>query len=214
MRTAWPVSSRALGCVRFPFTRTSPLRMMRWMWLNDSPGKRASKKRSTRMLFSSGVTVTVCTPAEENVAFAATAGSEPKALPCWGPSCDSEHFETPPHPDPRLAREERESRAWAHVLGARRIGAARNAFSNAPYGARRDRGRDRGHAKRFSRRRGAGASRCVPASCPAPGCRSATMRLSSPTTGCDDQKNITRVFGMNEIFLPNSVSPRKWMVTG
>ena len=32
------------------------------MWENDSPGKRASKKRSSRMPFSSPVTVTVCTP--------------------------------------------------------------------------------------------------------------------------------------------------------
>ena len=64
MRTACPASSRFFGSVRLPFTRTSPLRMMRWMWLNDRPGKRASKKRSTRMPFSSGVTVTVCTPAE------------------------------------------------------------------------------------------------------------------------------------------------------
>ena len=75
MRTAWPPSSRAFGCVRLPFTRTSPLRMMRWMWLNDRPGKRASKKRSTRILFSSGVTVTVCTPAEYCAGFgAATEG--------------------------------------------------------------------------------------------------------------------------------------------
>jgi hypothetical protein len=47
-----------------------------------------------------------------------------------------------------------------------------------------------------------------------PAAAAATMRLSSPTTGCDDQKNITRDFGINEIFLPNSVSPRKWTVTG
>ena len=39
MRTAWPASSRSLGCARLPFTRNSPLRMMRWMWLNDRPGK-------------------------------------------------------------------------------------------------------------------------------------------------------------------------------
>jgi hypothetical protein len=37
--------------------------MMRWMWLNDSPANRASRKRSTRMPFSSGVTVTVWTAA-------------------------------------------------------------------------------------------------------------------------------------------------------
>ena len=61
MRTAWPASSRCFGSARLPFTRTSPLRMMRWMWLKESPGNRASKKRSTRMLASSGVTVTVCT---------------------------------------------------------------------------------------------------------------------------------------------------------
>ena len=38
MRIAWPFCSRSLGCARLPFTRTSPLRMMRWMWLNDRPG--------------------------------------------------------------------------------------------------------------------------------------------------------------------------------
>src|SRR6188474_1914155 len=48
MRTACPASRRAFGCVRLPFTRTSPLRMMRWIWLKDRPGNRASKKRSTR----------------------------------------------------------------------------------------------------------------------------------------------------------------------
>ena len=51
-------------------TRTSPLRMMRWMWLNERPGNRASKKRSTRMPASSAPTVTVCTPV-------ATSGAEP-----------------------------------------------------------------------------------------------------------------------------------------
>ena len=81
MRTACPASSRFFGSVRLPFTRTSPLRMMRWMWLNDRPGKRASKKRSTRMLFSSGVTVTVCTPAEKCSASASATGggAAPKA---------------------------------------------------------------------------------------------------------------------------------------
>ena len=34
---------------------------MRWIWENDSPGNRASRKRSTRMPFSSAVTTTVCT---------------------------------------------------------------------------------------------------------------------------------------------------------
>ena len=62
MRTGWPASSRSFGSARLPFTLTSPLRMMRWMWLNDSPGNRASKKRSSRMPDSSGLTVTVCTP--------------------------------------------------------------------------------------------------------------------------------------------------------
>ena len=91
MRTAWPLSSRAFGSVRLPFTRTSPLRMMRWMWLNDRPGKRASKKRSTRMPDSSGVTVTVCTAAENCAALALASASggagagwrstEPPALP-------------------------------------------------------------------------------------------------------------------------------------
>ena len=57
MRIAWPFRSRSLGCARLPFTRTSPLRMMRWIWLNDRPGKRASKKRSSRMPSSSGPTV-------------------------------------------------------------------------------------------------------------------------------------------------------------
>ena len=74
MRTDWPASSRAFGCVRLPFTRTSPLRMMRWIWLNDRPGNRPSKKRSTRMPFSSGVTATVCTPAEKCTGFGATTG--------------------------------------------------------------------------------------------------------------------------------------------
>ena len=62
MRTCWPVSSRSFGSARLPFSRTSPLRMMRWMWLNDRPGNRASKKRSSRMPASSAATVTVCTP--------------------------------------------------------------------------------------------------------------------------------------------------------
>ena len=53
MRICWPTSSRSFGSARLPFTRTSPLRMMRWMWLNESPGNRASKKRSTRMPDSS-----------------------------------------------------------------------------------------------------------------------------------------------------------------
>jgi hypothetical protein len=69
MRTACPASSRAFGWVRLPFTRTSPLRMMRWIWLNDRPGNRASKKRSTRMPFSSAVTATFCTPAENCAVF-------------------------------------------------------------------------------------------------------------------------------------------------
>ena len=43
------------AAARLPFTRTSPLRMMRWMWLNDRPGNRASKKRSSRMPSSSPV---------------------------------------------------------------------------------------------------------------------------------------------------------------
>ena len=38
MRICWPVSSRSFGSARLPFTLTSPLRMMRWMWLNDRPG--------------------------------------------------------------------------------------------------------------------------------------------------------------------------------
>ena len=61
MRTLCPSSSRSLLSARLPFTRSSPLRTMRWMWENDRPGKRASRKRSTRMLFSSAVTTTVCT---------------------------------------------------------------------------------------------------------------------------------------------------------
>ena len=62
MRICWPVSRRSFGSARLPFTRTSPLRMMRWMWLNERPGNRCSKKRSTRMPPSSAVAVTVCTP--------------------------------------------------------------------------------------------------------------------------------------------------------
>ena len=62
MRICWPVSRRSFGSARLPFTRTSPLRMMRWMWLNESPGNRCSKKRSSRMPPSSAETVTVWTP--------------------------------------------------------------------------------------------------------------------------------------------------------
>ena len=62
MRTACPAASRSFGCARLPFTRSSPLRMMRWIWENESPGNRASKKRSTRMPASSAATETVCTP--------------------------------------------------------------------------------------------------------------------------------------------------------
>ncbi|MEY9128193.1 hypothetical protein ABIA09_007755 [Bradyrhizobium yuanmingense] len=61
IRTLCPSSSRSLLSTRLPSTRSSPLRTTRWMWENDRPGKRASRKRSTRMLFSSAVTVTVCT---------------------------------------------------------------------------------------------------------------------------------------------------------
>ena len=43
MRTCCPTSSRSFVSTRLPFTRTSPLRTMRWMWLNDRPGNRASK---------------------------------------------------------------------------------------------------------------------------------------------------------------------------
>ena len=74
MRTACPASSLFFGWVRLPFTRTSPLRMMRWMWLNERPGNRASKKRSTRMPVSSGVTLTVCTPAEKCTGLGAATG--------------------------------------------------------------------------------------------------------------------------------------------
>ena len=61
MRMLCPSSMRSLLSARLPLTRNSPLRTMRWMWENDRPGKRASRKRSTRMLFSSAVTTTVCT---------------------------------------------------------------------------------------------------------------------------------------------------------
>ena len=61
MRMLCPSSSRSLLSARLPLTRSSPLRTMRWMWENDRPGKRASRKRSTRMLFSSAVTTTVWT---------------------------------------------------------------------------------------------------------------------------------------------------------
>ena len=58
---AAPPPAAPLGSVRLPLIRNSPFRMTRWIWLNDSPGNRASKKRSTRMPVSSGVTATVCT---------------------------------------------------------------------------------------------------------------------------------------------------------
>ena len=61
MRMLCPSSIRSLLSARLPLTRSSPFRTMRWMWENDRPGKRASRKRSTRMLFSSAVTTTVWT---------------------------------------------------------------------------------------------------------------------------------------------------------
>ena len=61
MRTVCPASSRFFGWVRLPFTRTSPLRITRWIWEKLRPGNRASKKRSTRIPFSSAVTATFCT---------------------------------------------------------------------------------------------------------------------------------------------------------
>src|ERR1700727_989187 len=61
MRMLWPSSIRSLLSARLPLTRNSPLRTTRWIWENDRPGKRASRKRSTRMLFSSAVTTTVWT---------------------------------------------------------------------------------------------------------------------------------------------------------
>src|SRR4029077_18527733 len=57
-----PASSLCLGCARLPFTRSSPFRMIRWIWENARPGKRASRKRSTRMPASSSLTFVVCTP--------------------------------------------------------------------------------------------------------------------------------------------------------
>ena len=42
--------------------RSSPLRTMRWMWVKASCGKRATRKRSTRIPASSGSTTRVCTP--------------------------------------------------------------------------------------------------------------------------------------------------------
>ena len=45
-----PASSRSLLSARLPLTRNSPLRTMRWIWLKESCGKRASRKRSIRML--------------------------------------------------------------------------------------------------------------------------------------------------------------------
>jgi len=44
MRMLCPSSSRSLLSARLPLTRSSPLRTMRWMWENDRPGKRASRK--------------------------------------------------------------------------------------------------------------------------------------------------------------------------
>ena len=39
MRTVCPASSRFFGSVRLPLTRTSPLRMTRWMWEKLKPRK-------------------------------------------------------------------------------------------------------------------------------------------------------------------------------
>ncbi len=39
MRTPTPAFSRSFGSTRLPLTRTSPLRITRWMWLKDKPGK-------------------------------------------------------------------------------------------------------------------------------------------------------------------------------
>src|SRR4051794_13660938 len=75
MRTLWPSSSRSLLSTRLPSTRSSPLRTTRWMWENDRPGKCASRKRSTRMLFSSAVTLTVCTLVGSNASTGGFAGA-------------------------------------------------------------------------------------------------------------------------------------------
>jgi len=37
MRMVCPACSRFFGWVRLPFTRTSPLRMTRWMWEKLNP---------------------------------------------------------------------------------------------------------------------------------------------------------------------------------
>ncbi len=70
-----PSSIRSLLSARLPLTLSSPFRTMRWMCENDRPGKRASRKRSTRMPFSSAVTVTVWTLVGNGVATASLGGS-------------------------------------------------------------------------------------------------------------------------------------------
>ena len=61
MRTAAPSSSRSLASTRLPLTRNSPLRISALDMGELSPGNFASRKRSTRMPFSSAVTATVWT---------------------------------------------------------------------------------------------------------------------------------------------------------
>ena len=115
----------AFGCVRLPFTRTSPLRMMRWMWLNDRPGNRASKKRSTRMLFSSGVTATVCTPAENCAGLGATIARCGAGLTSTGCRSRGGHATGNARPLPRLRLRWRVLHAQ---IGLARIGSLLGSF--------------------------------------------------------------------------------------
>ena len=64
IRTACPGDNLSLVSTRLPSTRNSPLRTIRWIWLNGNFGKCASRKRSTRISASSAVTVIVWTPTE------------------------------------------------------------------------------------------------------------------------------------------------------
>ena len=59
MRTDCPGARRSLPSTRLPSTRSSPLRMTRWICENENP-ENSARKRSTRMPASSAETATVC----------------------------------------------------------------------------------------------------------------------------------------------------------
>ncbi len=157
-------ASRAFGCVRLPFTRTSPLRMMRWMWLNDRPGNRASKKRSTRMpdlvgrdgdglhagrkmhwLRRGCVPLTAC--GERSTA---TAPSRDTAAIGVGRGITAILSVSKRPLTPTLSPHAGRGRAAFRRMLHAQIGLPRivSALWNAPCFARRDHGRDRGRAGR------------------------------------------------------------------